>query len=86
MLETPQGAICESNAICRYVASISDSDLYPVAMNPSTDIRASIDGWIDWTAELDSLAPDVFYPLAIDFDGKDTKDAKEVRTAGGMLS
>ena len=82
VLEMPEGALCESNAICRYIASISDSGLYPVATDPSADIRASIDSWIDWTAELESFASDVAHPLGLGHAGKDPKDVKEVRLAG----
>jgi glutathione S-transferase len=49
VLETPGGAIRESVAICRYVASLGARGLYPVAMAPSDDIRGQIDAWIDWS-------------------------------------
>lgn len=47
VLETEGGAVFESNAICRYVASMNHAPLYPTADNPFEDIRAEIDGWLD---------------------------------------
>lgn len=47
VLETAEGAVFESNAICRYVASMNHAPLYPTAANPYEDIRAEIDGWLD---------------------------------------
>jgi glutathione S-transferase len=49
VLETPGGAIRESVAICRYVASLGAGALYPAAVTPATDIRGQIDAWVDWS-------------------------------------
>jgi glutathione S-transferase len=49
VLETPGGAIRESVAICRYVASLGAGTLYPAAVTPATDIRGQIDAWVDWS-------------------------------------
>jgi glutathione S-transferase len=49
VLETPGGAIRESVAICRYVASLGAGALYPAAVTPAADIRSQIDAWIDWS-------------------------------------
>ena len=49
MLATPGGAIRESVAICRYVASLGAGGLYPAAVTPAADIRGQIDAWIDWS-------------------------------------
>eukprot|EP00271_Cylindrocystis_brebissonii_P012965 TRINITY_DN32493_c0_g1_i1.p1 TRINITY_DN32493_c0_g1~~TRINITY_DN32493_c0_g1_i1.p1 ORF type:complete len:1218 (-),score=332.87 TRINITY_DN32493_c0_g1_i1:421-4074(-) len=47
VLELSDGSIFESNAICKYVASLHDAPLYPPSLNPYEDIRANIDAWID---------------------------------------
>ena len=49
VLETPGGAIRESVAICRYVASLDAGTLYPAAVTPAADIRGQIDAWVDWS-------------------------------------
>lgn len=49
VLETPGGAIRESVAICRYVASLGAGALYPAAVTPAADIRGQIDAWVDWS-------------------------------------
>lgn len=49
MLETSGGMIRESNAICRYLAGMGSGNLYPTAQSPAQDVRAFIDGWIDWS-------------------------------------
>lgn len=49
VLETPGGAIRESVAICRYVASLGAGALYPAAATPAADIRGQIDAWVDWS-------------------------------------
>lgn len=49
VLETPGGAIRESVAICRYIASLPGSSLYPAALTPTSDIRGQIDAWVDWS-------------------------------------
>ena len=35
VLETPEGSLCESAAISRYIASIGHNNLYPQPLNPS---------------------------------------------------
>eukprot|EP00897_Mesotaenium_endlicherianum_P008943 jgi/Mesen1/8077/ME000434S07324 len=49
VLETEEGAVFESNAIARYIASLNDAPLYPLPASgqPSDDIRAEIDAWVD---------------------------------------
>ena len=79
VLETPRGAIYESNAICRYIAGQSGKGLYPTAVHGGADIRGAIDGWIDWTAELDSRLNDAGAPLWRGLPaGTDEKEAKKV--------
>ena len=87
MLETPQGPILESNAICRYIAGLSSKGLYPAALHGGADIRAAIDGWIDWTAGLDSRLQDVAAPLWSGIKpGADEKEAKKVLRGPQRLS
>ena len=57
VLETPDGAIRESNAICRYLASLGSSGLYPAALSPTADVRGKIDAWIDWSMGNLAAAP-----------------------------
>ena len=79
VLETPHGPIYESHAICRYIAAQSGKGLYPTAVHGGADVRAAIDGWIDWTAELDARLNDVGAPLWRGLPaGTDEKEAKKV--------
>ena len=79
MLETPQGPVLESNAICRYIAGLSRKGLYPPALHGGADIRAAIDGWIDWTSGPDFRWQDVVSPLWSGLKpGMDEKEAKKV--------
>ncbi len=79
VLETPHGPVYESNAICRYIAGRSNKGLYPTAVHGGSDVRAAIDGWIDWTAGLDARLNDVGAPLWRGLHaGTDEKEAKKV--------
>ena len=57
VLETPGGAIRESVAICRYLASLGAGGLYPAAQAPSADVRGQIDAWVDWSIGTYLLLP-----------------------------
>jgi len=65
VLETPQGgALTESSAIARYLASLSTSpSLYPQPVDASDTTRALIDAWIDWATILDKATEAWVYPL-----------------------
>ena len=58
MLDTPEGAIFESSAICRHLARGSPA-LYP----RDAAARAQVDGWIDWAVELDTVTQAWVYPI-----------------------
>lgn len=59
-LETPQGAVWESNAIARYIARLSDNGLYG-----STSLDAArVEQWIDFsTISLDTPLQSWVYPI-----------------------
>ncbi len=79
VLETPHGPLYESGAICRYIAGQSGKGLYPTAVHGGADVRAAIDGWIDWTAELEARLNDVGAPLWRGLHaGTDEKEARKV--------
>ena len=64
MLETPQGALTESSAIARYLASLSTNQhLYPQPVNPSDTTRALIDAWVDWATMLDQATTNLAEPM-----------------------
>ena len=64
MLESPDGALTESSAIARYLASLSSgSALYPQSANPLDTTTALIDAWIDWATVLDQATKDWIYPM-----------------------
>ena len=64
VLETPQGALTESSAIARYLASLSTSYvLYPQPVAASDCSRALIDAWVDWATALDKATENWLYPM-----------------------
>ena len=79
LLETPQGPITESNAICRYLAGQSSKGLYPAPLDGGIDIRGAIDAWVDWAEEVQARLSDVVAPLWWGLKpGADEKEAKKV--------
>mmetsp|Transcript_36663 Transcript_36663/g.81584 ORF Transcript_36663/g.81584 Transcript_36663/m.81584 type:complete len:1184 (-) Transcript_36663:438-3989(-) len=65
VLATPNGAIFESNTICRYLASIgNDKTLYPAQTSPEDLTRAHIDQWLDWSTSFEDVAASWMYVLA----------------------
>ena len=51
MLKTPEGCLFESNAIARYITTLTSNPLYPRApFNTATAAKAAaIDKWIDFS-------------------------------------
>lgn len=63
MLETPDGAIFESNAICRYLASKESArSLYPDSVR-SPEAKALVDAWVDSSIAVAQFSADLVYPL-----------------------
>lgn len=56
MLETPEGALFESNVICRYLAAQAPGKLYPAGLSPKDIQYAQIEQWVDWCNTFDSIA------------------------------
>ena len=64
VLETPQGALTESSAIARYLASLgSRKSLYPQPVDSLDATRALVDAWIDWAIDLDKATTNWIEPM-----------------------
>eukprot|EP00884_Botryococcus_braunii_P015783 jgi/Botrbrau1/2889/Bobra.0036s0031.1 len=51
-LMTPDGGLVESNAICRYIANLTKTNIYP----RDNATRSQVDQWIDFSPSLGILA------------------------------
>eukprot|EP00884_Botryococcus_braunii_P016365 jgi/Botrbrau1/3411/Bobra.0337s0044.1 len=58
-LETPDGPLFESNAICRYIANLTKSSIHP----RDNGTRAEVDAWVDYSMSLDDIPSQLIYPL-----------------------
>lgn len=87
VLETPEGAIWESNAIARYVARLNDTGKLFGKNNYEASL---VEQWIEWTRfDLELPASAWIYPITgvVDYDADIVNNAKnDIKKALGLLN
>ncbi|CAG9461148.1 unnamed protein product [Pedinophyceae sp. YPF-701] len=81
LLETKDGCIFETGAICRYLALTGPkgASLYPASEGPGDIARCKVDGWLDWSATLSEITAALVYPIlgVRPYDAGLTKEAEK---------